>query len=179
MKLAIPLSEQQVRLYHSLAQEIVQAYQSKENILKGLNITEAQYIEISQTAAFQRLVQQAMNEWNGAGNSAKRVRLKSQWAIEEGLPFMFQSMTDSNEPLSARVEAFKAISKIGQLDTQEINAGADRSFRIEINIGQGVTPVTINSAPTITIENEPIKEGFDIENEPNYKPGLFLEEVKK
>jgi hypothetical protein len=188
-KVTLPLTEQQIQLYHALAQEIVQAYQTKENILKSLNLSPADYEEIAQTSAFQRIMRQAMNEWNGATNTAKRIRLKSQWAVEEGIPYIFQSMTDTNEPLSARVEAFKAISKIGQLEAQEVSAATDRSFKIEINIGQGIAPITVGGwSPDhprtksgdqgITIDSEPsiepMKYGFDIENEPDYKPGTFI-----
>jgi hypothetical protein len=130
------------------------------------------YDTITQNPAFQRILRQAVTEWNGATNTSKRVKLKSQWAIEEGLPYVFQSMTDINEPLSARVEAFKAISRIGQLDSHEQIHGADRTFKLEINIGMGVPTVTIDSAPTI--EHEPIMSDFEVDNEQDYRPGNFI-----
>jgi hypothetical protein len=168
----IPLSDEQVKLFHALAQEIVQAYQTKENILKSLSISEVDYELISQNPTFQRILRQLMVEWNAATNSSKRIKVKSQWAIEEGLPYIFQSMTDINEPLSARVEAFKAISKIGQLDMHDQIHGADRSFRLEINIAAGVPKVTINSAQTI--EHEPTTSEWDMDKEDNYTVGRFV-----
>jgi hypothetical protein len=168
----IPLSDEQVKLFHALAQEIVQAYQTKENILKSLNISEGDYELIAQNPTFQRILRQLMVEWNGATNTSKRIKTKSQWAIEEGLPYMFQSMTDMNEPLSARVEAFKAISKIGQLDAHDQLHSSDRSFRLEINIGAGVPTVTINSEKII--EHESIDSEWDVDKEDNYTAGHFV-----
>jgi hypothetical protein len=174
-KVTVPLTEQQVHLFHNLAQEIVQAYLTKDKILAALSITEEQYKEIAENPTFQRILRQAVSEWSSATNTTKRVRLKSQWAIEEGLPYMFQSMTDTNEPLSARVEAFKAISRIGQLDAHEAHSGSDRSFRIEINIGQGAPPITINSEVLQEpVDNLSQKSDFDADNEPNYSPGKFV-----
>lgn len=163
-KVAIPLNDEQIKLFHALAQELVQAYQTKENILKALSISEDDYDQITQNSTFQRILKQLMAEWNGATNTSKRIKLKSQWAVEEGLPYMFQSMTDVNEPLSARVEAFKAISKIGQLDVNDPLHTSDRSFRLEINIGAGVPTVTINSEKTI--EHNSSEWDIDNENEP-------------
>ena len=168
----IPLNDEQVKLFHALAQEIVQAYQTKENMLKSLNLTEEGYELITHNPTFQRILRQIMVEWNGAVNTAKRVKIKSQWAIEEGLPYIFESMTDSNEPLSARVEAFKAISKIGQLDTHDAIHGADKSFRLEINIGAGLPTVTINSEKII--EHDPEESEWEADREDNYTSGRFV-----
>lgn len=176
-KVTIPLSEEQVKLFHTLAQEIVRAYQSKDVILKSLSISEADFEQISENPTFQRILKQLMAEWNGATNTSKRVKLKSQWAIEEGLPYIFQAMTDMNEPLSARVEAFKAISKIGQLDTHDQLNSSDRSFRLEINIGAGVPPInitsgTINSEKIIEHENK--ESDWDIDEEDIHRSGSFI-----
>jgi hypothetical protein len=171
-KVAIPLSDKQVKLFHSLALEIVQAYQTRENILKSLSLTQESYEQIAQNPTFQRILRQLMAEWNGATNTSKRIRLKSQWAVEEGLPYMFQSMTDINEPLSSRVEAFKAISKIGQLDIHDPSHTSDRSFRLEINIGAGVPTVTINSEKVI--DHEPVESEWEADMEDNYSPGRFV-----
>ena len=168
----IPLSDEQVKLFHTLAQEIVQAYQTKENILKSLSISEADYELITQNPSFQRILRQLMVEWGSATNSSKRIKIKSQWAIEEGLPYIFQSMTDINEPLNARVEAFKAISKIGQLDAHDQLQGADRSFRLEINIGAGVPTVTINSEKIIEHDNN--ESEWEADKEDNSSSGRFV-----
>jgi hypothetical protein len=170
-KVAIPLSEEQVRLYHALAQEIVQAYQTKENILKSLSINESDYELIAQNPTFQRILRQLSIEWNAATNSSKRIKVKAQWAIEEGLPFLFSSMTDVNEPLSARAEVFKALSKIGQLDTHDNLHSSDRSFRLEINIGAGQPTVTINSE---VIEHESTESEWDVDKEDNHTSGRFV-----
>lgn len=171
-KVAIPLNDEQVKLFHALAQEIVQAYQTKENILKSLSITDDDYELISQNPTFQRILRQLMVEWNGATNTSKRIKIKSQWAIEEGIPYIFQSMTDINEPLNARVEAFKAISKIGQLDTHDQLHSSDRTFRLEINIGAGVPTVTINSDKIIEHDNN--ESEWDADKEDNYTSGRFV-----
>jgi hypothetical protein len=171
-KVKIPLNDEQVKLFHALAQEIVQAYQTKDNILKSLSITENDYELISQNPTFQKILRQLMAEWGVATNTSKRIKLKSQWAIEEGLPYIFQSMTDINEPLSARVEAFKAISKIGQLDAHDAIHGADKSFRLEINIGVGVPTVTIHSEKII--EHDPNESEWEADLEDNYTSGRFV-----
>jgi len=179
--LSVTITEEQARIMHVLAQEIARGYLDREQILKNLGMTEEDYEEIEQLAVFQKLLTQAVTEWNAASNSAKRIKLKSQWAVEESIPSMVGFMTDNSEPMAARVEAFKTLARIGGLGNPDpIGSGSEGGgFHIEINIGQGVAPITIDSSvlPAQTeddLEPAPTDPRFEINfDPPGYEPKKF------
>lgn len=184
--LSVTITEEQARLMHTLAQEIARGYLEHEQILKNLGLSDDDYDAIERTGIFKRLLAQATAEWNSATNTAKRIKLKSQWAIEETIPTMVAFMTDPKEPLSARVETFKTIARIGQLGNPEPPAAGEggSGFHIEINIGQGVAPITIDSAPLAVLEDGELQEdalqrrlGFEyVDDPPGYEPTKFTPE---
>lgn len=183
--LSVTITEEQARLMHVLAQEIARGYLAHDQILHNLGLSEEDYDVIERQGIFQKLLAGAIAEWNSATNTAKRIKLKSQWAVEETIPTMVAFMTDPKEPLSARVETFKTIARIGQLGNPEPPTPGDGSngFHIEINIGQGVAPITIDSAPLQILEDGEIHEdalqaklGFEyVDDPPGYEPTKFSE----
>ena len=64
------IDEQRLRqLANEMAKDIVEP----EEILKSLNFTSHEYEEIRETRAYKQMYTEALAEWQGAGNTQKRV----------------------------------------------------------------------------------------------------------
>lgn len=123
-----------------------------EDILGSHGISQPEWDDISKQHTFQKLLLSEVEAWESATNTAERVKLKSLAFVEEALPEFYARAHDRAEPLSAKVEVLKTISKfagvgqsvdstnIGDKLTVTINLGSDHSLKIE----KDVTPKVIN-----------------------------------
>jgi hypothetical protein len=123
-------------------------------VIDRLGFTSDDYDELSQTRMFKTMLAQAINEWEGAANTHKRIKQKAAVNVEEALPHFYRAMTDPKEPLSSKVKALEIVSRIGGLGNPELVApGAGQFFKLEINLGAGVTPISLG-VDNMTIEHD-------------------------
>jgi hypothetical protein len=95
---------------------------------------------------FRQMLREAQEEWEGARNTHKRIKLKAAVNIEEALPHFYQAMTSDKEPLSSKVKAFEVVARVAGLSNPEpIPAGNGQFFKLEINLGGG--------APSLVLAN--------------------------
>jgi hypothetical protein len=153
MPLMTKQDEQKLR---DLASGIVRGIEEPIVILERLGFTSSDYNDLSVTRMFQQMLRQAQDEWEGAVNTHKRIKLKAAVNIEEALPHFFKAMTSEKEPLSSKVKAFEIVSRVAGLGQQEpVAAGAGQFFKLEINLGGGVSPLVLASGTeSVTIEHE-------------------------
>jgi hypothetical protein len=144
------------RRLRELANGIVRGIQTPEEVLEHLEFTSTDYTELSETRMFRQMLRQAQDEWEGASNTHKRIKLKAAVNIEEALPHFFKAMTDDKEPLSSKVKAFEVVSRVAGLGNPEpVAAGAGQFFKLEINLGGGVAPLSLGSGvESVTLEHE-------------------------
>lgn len=138
--------------YLKLAREIAMDIRPVDDILASLGVEQSEWDQISQTPAFQSLLRSEVEAWQSATNTAERVKIKSLAFVEEALPEFYARAHDPREPLNAKIEVLKTISKFagvgasidgavsGEKLTVTINLGSDHSLKIE----KDVTPRTIN-----------------------------------
>jgi hypothetical protein len=119
------------------------------------------YTELSETRMFRQMLREAQEEWEGARNTHKRIKLKAAVNIEEALPHFYRAMTSDKEPLSAKVKAFEAVSRVAGLGIPEpAAAGNGQFFKLEINLGGGVPSLVLqggrgdDQVDNMTIEHE-------------------------
>jgi hypothetical protein len=150
------LSSKEEQRLRELANGIVRGIQTPEEVLGMLGFTSANYTELSETRSFRQMLRQAQDEWEGASNTHKRIKLKAAVNIEQALPHFYMAMTNDKEPLSSKVKAFEVVSRVAGLGNPEpVNAGAGQFFKLEINLGAGVTPMVFQSGvENMTIEHE-------------------------
>jgi hypothetical protein len=110
---------------------------------------------------FRQMLREAQEEWEGARNTHKRIKLKAAVNIEEALPHFYTAMTDPKEPLSSKVKAFEVVSRVAGLGNPEpVPAGNGQFFKLEINLGGGVAPMVLqggrvdDQVENVTIEHE-------------------------
>lgn len=156
------LSKDEEQRLRTLASGLVRGLEDAAVVLGRLGFTSHDYMELSETRSFQQMLRQAQDEWEGASNTHKRIKLKAAVNIEEALPHFYKAMTDDKEPLSSKVKAFEVVSKVAGLGNPEpVGAGAGQFFKLEINLGQGVAPMVIgggrvddHGVENLTIEHE-------------------------
>lgn len=140
-----------VRIARAIARDLIPL----EEVLKQHGMDAGQWETVQNNPHFQRVLTSAMEEWNSAGNTAERVRLKSLYLVEEALPEMYARAHDPREPLNHKVEVIKTIARfaglggtamdaasIGEKFSVTINLGADHQLKIE----KDVTPRVIEGS---------------------------------
>jgi hypothetical protein len=150
------MTKQDEQKLRELANGIVRSIQTPEEILARLDLTTSDYAELSETRMFRQMLRQAQDEWEGASNTHKRIKLKAAVNIEQALPHFYQEMINPKEPLSSKVKAFEVVSRVAGLGNPEPQApGAGQFFKLEINLGQGIAPMVLaNGVDNVTIEHE-------------------------
>ena len=140
------MTQQDEKRLRDLAAGLVRGIEEPETVLTRLGFTSEDYMELSETRVFRQMLREAQAEWEGAGNTHKRIKLKAAVNIEEALPHFYLAMTSEKEPLSAKVKAFEAVSRVAGLGNPEpVGAGAGQFFKLEINLGGGVQPLVLSS----------------------------------
>jgi hypothetical protein len=150
------LSSKEEQRLRELANGIVRGIQTPEEVLNMLGFNSYEYADLTETRMFRQMLRQAQDEWEGASNTHKRIKLKAAVNIEEALPHFFTAMTSDKEPLSSKVKAFEVVSRVAGLGNPEpMNAGAGQFFKLEINLGGGIAPMVLASGvENMTIEHE-------------------------
>jgi hypothetical protein len=134
----------------NLANGIVRQIEDPNVIIKRLGFTSEEYVALTETRAFRLMLLQAQAEWEGAGNTHKRIKLKAAVNIEEALPHFYHAMIDPKEPLSAKVKAFEVVSKVAGLGIPEpVAAGNGQFFKLEINLGAGMPALSYGITPIV------------------------------
>ena len=150
------MSKQDEQKLRDLANGIVRGIEEPQAIIERLGFTSSDYGDLSETRMFRQMLRQAQDEWEGAVNTHKRIKLKAAVNIEEALPHFYKAMTSDKEPLSSKVKAFEVVSRVAGLGNPEpLNAGAGQFFKLEINLGGGVAPMVLASGvENMVIEHE-------------------------
>jgi hypothetical protein len=129
-----------------LAAGIAKDVEDNGKLLERLGFTRNDYDELCETRTFKAMLNEAMSEWEGASNTHKRIKLKAAINIEQALPHFYQEMTSPKEPLSSKVKAFEAVSRVAGLGIADaIPSGGGQFFKLEINLGGGKAPVVLTS----------------------------------
>jgi hypothetical protein len=150
------LSQNEEQRLRELANGIIRGIQTPEEVLNILGFTSQEYTDLTETRSFRQMLRQAQDEWEGASNTHKRIKLKAAVNIEQALPHFYLAMTDAKEPLSSKVKAFEVVSRVAGLGNPEPQApGAGQFFKLEINLGGGIAPMVLASGvDNMTIEHE-------------------------
>ena len=129
--------EDETRL-RDLAYAIAKDIEDPQEVLARLGFTHEDYDELAGTRVFKSMLDQAVSEWQGANNVAKRVKLKAAVNIEQAMPSMYDAMIDPKEPLASRVKVFEIMSRVGGLGNPEPQAiGAGSAFNLTIQLDAG------------------------------------------
>ncbi len=138
--------EDETRL-RDLAQGIAKDIEEVETLLARLGFTLDDYRELISTRAFRQMLNEALQEWQGANNTHKRVKLKAAVNVELSLPHFYHAMNDPKEPLASKVKALEIMARIGQVGNPEpVAASSGNAFNLTIQLtGNNHREIVINS----------------------------------
>lgn len=129
-----------------LVREIAMDIRSLDDILASHDVSREAWETYTENPQFQSRLRAACEEWNSAGNTADRVKIKSLAFIEEALPEFYARAHSDGENLAAKVEILKTVAKFagiggtveggatGERLSVVINLGADQTLRIDKEI---------------------------------------------
>lgn len=138
-----------------LAREIAMDMRTIDEILEIHEISPSAWQKIQENSQFQALLRSEVEAWQAAGNTAERVKLKSLAFVEEALPEFYARAHDPKEPLNAKVEVLKTISKFAGIGGSQFDAsvGGER-FSVTINLGADHSLKIEKSLPAQVIDHE-------------------------
>jgi hypothetical protein len=109
-------------------------------IREAYKLTQEEFDEIVETPFFQRRLIEELDLWNSsdAGNIVKRIGAKSATMVEESLPEIFALIHDKVQPMQAKIDALKTVSRWAGIGNENPNVRGspdDTGVKITINIG--------------------------------------------
>ena len=138
-----------------LAREIAMDIRPLDEILETHAIAPQDWDEIRENVHFQDVLRGAIEEWQAAGNTPDRVKLKSLAFVEEALPEFYARAHDPKEPLSSKIEVLKTISKFAGIGGSNFDASVGgEKFSVTINLGADHSLKIEKSLPHKVIEGE-------------------------
>lgn len=151
--MSVKLSQYDEQRLRALAIGMTQNIRAPADILKELGFTEDDWKELEKSRTFKKIMEATQAEWNDAGSTPRRVKLKAGTLIEQSLPDFYNAMVDAGQPLVARVRALEAMTKLAglpEIEAAERAPGAQ--FKLEIHLGDNrVEVVNVGAIP-----NEPV-----------------------
>ena len=137
-------SDDELRLVR-LARELAMDMQPLDQLLARGGWTLEQYEQLARWPHFQHLVAAEAESWESALNTHERVKLKAAAMVEDWLPEAHQRLHDRQEPLPAKVETAKLITRLAGMGVETAVVGENTGkFQLVINIGDGRPGVVLN-----------------------------------
>lgn len=134
------LSDQDSRL----AVEVAVQIRPIAEVLNTYNLSRKGLVRKLRDPMFRDMVKQAKSIWGSDLSIKERIRLKSQVLVEDSLLSIFSIVHGADNAIPAKLDAFKQLARVAEVDSPERNRGPDGSrFTVSINLGDTVTPVII------------------------------------
>ena len=142
-----------------LAQGIAKDIEPADTLFKRLGFTPSDYETLCSTRSFRAMLDQAVSEWQGAGNTQKRIKLKAAVNVEMSLPAFYAAMTNEREPLAARVKVLELMMKAAAVGNPEPVQGMGGSaFNLTIQLSDGKREVVTIEGRAMPVEDALITE---------------------
>lgn len=121
-----------------LAREIAMDIFPLADVLRLHQLDDEEWLRIQDNPRFKAMVEQMVREWNSAGSTRERIRIKASTGLESVLETYILAIADDAIPLTQRVEAGKFLARIGEIEGGLHEGGGAQPFAININIGADV-----------------------------------------
>lgn len=136
-----------------LAREIAMDIRPLADILETHEVDAGQWAVIQNHTVFRNYLRNAIEEWNSAGNTSERVKLKTLAMVEESLPEFYARMHDKDESLQHKTDILKTIAKFAGLEKANVEASAGEKLSVTINLGADhQLRIERDVTPQVTIE---------------------------
>lgn len=127
-----------------LAVEVAIRIRPISNILNTYALSRSDLVGKLKDPMFRGMVKQAKTIWGSDLSIKERIRLKSQMLVEDSLLEIFKVIHNDENAIPAKLDAFKQLARVAEVDTPEKGKGGDGShFTVSINLGDTIAPVII------------------------------------
>jgi hypothetical protein len=128
-----------------VAMELAAQLSDAPAIRERYGISEDQWLVLSRTPIFREMLKEAIVKLRGDLNSGKRITLKSEVALEDSIPVLYNLAHDADIRAEARIEAIKTMAQLSGRNSKEgQQAAAGSGFNIAIQINTGEEQKTVN-----------------------------------
>lgn len=139
----------------SIAAELAAGLSDAEGIKKTYGMSHSQWEMLRTNPTFAAMLKEAIEKLSGAANASKRITMKSEIALEDSIPVLYQIAHDPEAQSTARIESVKTMAQLAGRNTKEgAAAGTGGGFNLILNLGNG---------KGITIEGTPVKPAIEHE----------------
>lgn len=119
-----------------LAVEVAVQIRPVAEILQNYNLSRKDLVLKLKDPMFRGMVKQAKSIWSSDLSIKERIRLKSQVLVEDSLLEIFSVIHNVDMAVPAKLDAFKQLARVAEVDTPERSKGGDGSrFTVSINLG--------------------------------------------
>jgi hypothetical protein len=123
-------------LTSTLAMELASQLTSPTEVFARHGFSEDDAKLILADPTFRNMIKEAKAEWGAEQNTAERIKLKAQMALEELLLPTFTMAKDPRVPPPARMDASKMFERLSGVSKEtEGNGGGGPKFVLNINVG--------------------------------------------
>jgi hypothetical protein len=127
-----------------LAVELAVKLRPVSELLSTYNLSRADLVRKLKDSMFRDMVKQAKALWESDLSVKERIRLKSQILVEDSVLEVFQILHNKENAIPARLDAFKQLARVAEVDTPTKTGGGEGSrFTVSINLGDTIKPVVI------------------------------------
>lgn len=119
----------------ALAADLVLRLRPVKDILDRYEMTQADLKRLLANPQFRTLCNEARQKWTSDLSAGDRVKLKAAIIAEDVLPTIHGMIVSGSTPAPARVDAFKTVNRLAQLDTPEKSGAESGRFVINIRLG--------------------------------------------
>lgn len=152
-------------LLHRLADVIAHQLEDPREAAHVAGITDAALVALMETEEFEAMLQRERAAWMHPDNSAMRVRLKADIALEDALPTIHRISIDPDLPVQSSLDAFKILKSLSSHDREREEIRSARRNDIQgQGFGDSGFSLTINlSGEQTTLNFDRPKELEDIQ----------------
>lgn len=130
-----------------LAVELAVQLRPVAEILNTYSLSRSELAAKLKDPMFRDMVKQAKTLWSSDLSVKERIRLKSQILVEDSLLEVFSMFHNRDNALPARMDAFKQLTRVAEVDQPERGKGDTGSrFTVSINLGDNHQPVVIEGS---------------------------------
>ena len=128
-----------------LAAEIGSGLLSTQDILDRYSLTPVQLRHIIQDSTFRSMVRDFKQSWNESLNAKERIRVKSQLAVEEALPIIYEIVLDPVLNPTARIDAFRRLVELADVAPRKDAPDSGEKFIVNISVPNVSESITIEA----------------------------------
>lgn len=146
-----------------LARDLALDLDEPDDIRKAHGLTDHAWEKILQEPHFQRMLGEMIGELRSMSGTPERIKVKAALAVEASIETFLEDIKNRNYPLGQRVEAIKALARLGELGMKDAIGGGTVGGAVQINInlgtpGEGRPPKIINAIATPVLDEELLDE---------------------